>query len=121
MNRHCICALFAMLTGSLLPQTTSAVTRADAIGQTLRIGVNASSVALAVGLILNLFTGYQGTASWLMAAGLLMLMATPIARVTATVVEYARERDWTFFILTSIVLAELLAGIGAALILHRRF
>ncbi len=91
------------------------------IGQTLRIGVNASSVALAVGLILNLFTGYQGTASWLMAAGLLMLMATPIARVTATVVEYARERDWTFFILTSIVLAELLAGIGAALILHRRF
>ncbi|MBL8402866.1 MAG: FecR domain-containing protein [Candidatus Accumulibacter sp.] len=31
MNRHCICALFAMLTGSLLPQTTSAVTGADAI------------------------------------------------------------------------------------------
>ncbi len=31
MNRHCICALFAMLTGSLLPQAASAVTGADAI------------------------------------------------------------------------------------------
>lgn len=31
MNRHCLCALFAMLTGSLLPQAASAVTGADAI------------------------------------------------------------------------------------------
>lgn len=91
------------------------------IGQTLRIGVNASSVCLAAGLILSLFSSYQGSANWLMAAGLIMLMATPIARVFATVVEYASERDWTYFILTSIVLVELLAGIGAALILHRRF
>jgi len=90
------------------------------IGQTLRIGVNASSICLAAGLILSLFTGYSATADGLMAAGLIMLMATPIARVVATVVEYAVGRDWTYFILTSIVLVELLAGIGAALILHRR-
>lgn len=91
------------------------------IGQTLRIGVNASSLSLGAGLMLSLFSHYQVIADWLMAAGLIMLMATPIARVFATVVEYARKRDWTFFILTSIVLAELLTGIGAALILHRRF
>ena len=91
------------------------------IGQTLRIGVNASSICLTAGLTLSLFTGYTAIADALMAAGLIMLMATPIARVVATVVEYAASRDWTFFILTSIVLVELLAGVGAALILHRRF
>ena len=47
-------------------------------------------------------------------------MATPVARVAATLVVYAVSRDWTFFILTSIVLLELSAGIGAALPLHRR-
>jgi len=90
------------------------------IGQTLRIGMYASTVCLAIGLGLSLFTGLDGLAQWLMTAGLVALMATPVARVAATVVEYAVSRDWTFFILTSIVLLELSAGIGAALLLHGR-
>jgi hypothetical protein len=43
-----------------------------------------------------------------------------VARVATSVVEYARERDWTFFVCTSIVLLELGAGIVAALVFHRR-
>jgi uncharacterized membrane protein len=56
----------------------------------------------------------------LMNAGLMILMATPVARVAASVAEYARERDWTFVVLTSIVLLELCGGIIAALVFHRR-
>jgi uncharacterized membrane protein len=91
------------------------------IGQTLRTGVTASTVCLAVGLVVSLFTPYDAAAQWLMVAGLVLLMATPVARVAATVVEYAVERDWPFFVLTSIVLVELAAGVVAALVMHRRF
>ena len=55
-----------------------------------------------------------------MLVGLVALMGTPVARVAMSVVEYGRRRDWTFFVLTLIVLAELCAGIVAALVFHRR-
>jgi uncharacterized membrane protein len=90
------------------------------LGIILRIGVYASSACLAAGLVLNLTTNLTMLSSWLMTAGLVTLMATPIARVTASVVEYAVHRDWTFFALTAIVLLELSAGIVAALVFHRR-
>ena len=102
------------------PETMSATRLETVIGQTLRIGMYASTLCLAIGLGLSLFTGLDELAQGLMTAGLVVLMATPVARVAATVVEYAVSRDWTFFILTSIVLLELSAGIGAALLLHRR-
>jgi len=91
------------------------------IGQTLRIGVYTSSCCLAGGLVVSLLTRYDTTAQWLMVAGHVMLMATPVARVAATVVEYAVSGDWPFFVLTTIVLLELAAGVIAALVLHRRF
>lgn len=90
------------------------------VGQTLRVGVRASTLFLVLGLFISLVSDAP-VAQWLLSAGLVILMATPIARVAATVVEYASARDWTFFALTSIVLVELLAGIGAALVLHRRY
>jgi uncharacterized membrane protein len=48
--------------------------------------------------------------------GLLLLIATPIARVAFTLVAFAIQRDRTFVIITSIVLALLLFGLvfGAA-------
>ena len=55
-----------------------------------------------------------------MTTGLVMLMATPVARVAASVIEYLMHRDWPFFALTAIVLLELCAGIVAALVFHRR-
>ena len=104
----------------LTSQALSTARLETLIGQTLRIGMYASTLCLAIGLALSLFTSLDELAQWLMTAGLVALMATPVARVAATVVEYAVCRDWTFFILTSIVLLELSAGIGAALLLHRR-
>jgi uncharacterized membrane protein len=43
--------------------------------------------------------------------GLLVLIATPVARVLFSVVGYARQRDFTYVALTLIVLAVLLYGL----------
>jgi len=87
------------------------------IGLVLRAGVMASSVALAVGLVLE-FTNAPG-AQWLLHAGILTLLATPVARVVVSIAEYIRERDWTFATLTAIVLVELLASAVAALAFNK--
>lgn len=89
------------------------------IGRVLTIGVRTSAVFLAVGLALS-FAGATAVSAWLMTAGLLLLMATPVARVATSMIEYLRHRDWTFSILTAIVLLELCAGVVAALVFHRR-
>ena len=70
------------------------------IRRILQIGVTTSSVFLAIGLMI--------------------LMATPVTRVAASVVEYAVERDWLFVALTSLVLLEIIGGVIAALVFHRR-
>lgn len=90
------------------------------LGTILRVGVYASSVCLGAGLLLSLTTGADAVSGVLMTAGLVMLMATPVARVAASVVEYGVHRDWTFFTLTAVVLLELLAGIVVALVFHKR-
>jgi uncharacterized membrane protein len=45
--------------------------------------------------------------------GLLLLIATPVARVVFTVLAFAWERDWTYVVVTLIVLALLLYSLGA--------
>jgi uncharacterized membrane protein len=86
----------------------------EAIGRILRIGVTTSSLCLAIGLALSLW-GISGRASSLLLnAGLIILMATPVARVVISVGEYALEHDWVFVVMTSIVLLELLASVVAA-------
>ena len=88
------------------------------IGRVLRIGVTTSSVCLAVGLVLSMFG--VAAAGPLMNAGVLVLIVTPAARVVLSIVEYALARDWTFTLLTTIVLCELIAGAIAALVFHQR-
>jgi uncharacterized membrane protein len=39
--------------------------------------------------------------------GLLLLIATPVARVVFTVFAFARQRDWTYVLLTLVVVAVL--------------
>jgi len=85
-----------------------------AIGRILRIGVTTSSICLAIGLALTLARADAPLASLLLNGGLLILMATPVARVVISVGEYVRERDWFFVAMTSIVLLELLASVIAA-------
>ena len=52
-----------------------------AIGRILRVGVATSSLCLASGLALSLLIGPSGTSNLLLTAGLVILMATPVARV----------------------------------------
>ena len=92
-----------------------AVTRLErTIGAVLRAGVVFSTVCLAAGLVLTL-SGPQFLASFLLNAGIIVLLATPVARVIVSIVDYAQQRDWTFTVLTLIVLIELAAGALTAL------
>ena len=44
--------------------------------------------------------------------GMLLLIATPVARVAFTVLAFAYERDWTYVLVTLIVLVLLIYSIG---------
>ena len=43
--------------------------------------------------------------------GMFVLILTPLARVAMTMVLFAKQRDWTFVVLTSIVLGVLILGL----------
>lgn len=85
------------------------------LGVVLRTGALASTALLAAGLALALGRPPAALGPVLISAGLCMLMATPAARVIASVIGYATERDWTFFALTATVLVILLGSLLVAL------
>ncbi len=84
-----------------------------AIGRVLRLGVLTATVCLAAGLLLAL-TGMPTFPDVLLRAGLMLLLATPVARVIVSVVDYLREHDWLFVTLTVIVLLQLAASVVVA-------
>ncbi len=84
------------------------------LGRLLRTGVTLSTLTLAAGLIAALAGAGTGFASTLLAVGVVILIGTPIARVVVSSVAYALRRDWTFMVLTLVVLGELVASIVAA-------
>ena len=84
------------------------------IGEVLRFGTIASSTLLAIGLAMTLARYRSELARLLLEAGLIILIATPAARVVTSVIEYIRERDWLFVILTLIVLLALGGSVIAA-------
>lgn len=101
--------------------TEAAVSRLEAIiGVVLRVGVATSSVCLALGLALSFVPSAGASASWLLHIGIIVLLATPVARVVVSVVEYVSQRDWLFATLTIIVLLELMASAVAALAFNKR-
>lgn len=90
------------------------------IGVVLRAGVMLSSACLALGLVLSLSGSAASAAGLLLQVGILVLLATPIARVLVSIAQYIGERDWRFTALTVIVLVELMASVVAALIFGRK-
>ena len=90
------------------------------VGIVLRAGVIASSLCLTVGLLLFQAAGGGGLSSVLLNAGIIILLATPVARVIVSTVQYVHERDWTFATLTFVVLLELIASAVAALVFNRK-
>jgi uncharacterized membrane protein len=84
------------------------------IGWILRAGVIASSTLLGAGVLLSFLSpAYVGQA--ILRAGLVVLVATPIARVAASAVSYFVSKDWMFVALTTVVLLELAAAVAAAI------
>jgi uncharacterized membrane protein len=84
------------------------------IGEVLRFGTIASTALFAIGLVMALAGVRVALAGLLLNAALLILLATPAARVIVSVIEYIRERDWVFVVLTLVVLAALAGSVAAA-------
>ena len=84
------------------------------IGRLLHAGVVTSSLCLAVGLTLTIAGRFTAVAEDALVAGFLILLATPVARVVVSVVEYVRERDWSFVALTLGVLVALAGSVIVA-------
>ena|SRR5579862_1644687 len=55
-----------------------------------------------------------GDGEALIQLGILTLIATPVTRVIVSLLGFVRERDWTFVVLTAVVLAALAGGISQA-------
>jgi uncharacterized membrane protein len=75
------------------------------LGRLMFAGVIGSSGLLLAGVAMFL-VGARAT-STVLAAGLFVLMATPVLRVAVSVVESLRTRDW-FFVLTTLAVLVLL-------------
>ena len=69
----------------------------------LRVATWTAAVLLAAGLAVWL--AGAPAAGFILHAGIILLMATPVVRVVMALVEYLRERDWLFAALTAVVLA----------------
>ena len=83
------------------------------IGRILRTGVLASTVTLGAGLV----RWFADPASvTLLHAGLILLMAIPIARIAASLVDAIQRRDWLLIWATAGVLVVLASTIAYSLI-----
>ncbi len=85
------------------------------LGRLLAVGVIASAALLAIGLALWLSNPQSQAAFWLLNAGLMVLMATPIMRVVVSFAEYVTARQWFFAGVTIVVLVELSVTVLVAL------
>jgi uncharacterized membrane protein len=88
------------------------------LGRILFAGICGSSACLVVGLLL-LASPLNNASNVFFTVGLLVLLATPVARVAASIGGYCLERDWLFVGLTTIVLVELGLSVIAALVFNR--
>jgi uncharacterized membrane protein len=84
------------------------------LGRLLRVGVTLSTLALGAGMVAALAGVSANVSATLLTIGVLLLIGTPFARVVVSSIAYARNRDWTFMLLTLVVLGELIASIIAA-------
>ena len=102
------------------PSTGTSSKMERVVGIVLRSGVIASTACISMGLVLSLFLRNGAVAEFLLNTGILVLLATPVARVVVSTIEYVNERDWRFAALTGIVLLELVASAVAALVFNRK-
>jgi uncharacterized membrane protein len=101
--------------GSLTADASPFVRLEIHLGRLLAAGVTVSAILLAIGLGLWLFHPNHAAAMWLLNAGLIVLMATPIMRVVVSFAEYVSLGQWFFAGVTVLVLAELTITVLVAL------
>jgi uncharacterized membrane protein len=103
-----------------------------AIAYVLRGGVALSGLFIAVGLVLRMFEANDSRSmvaellsgqplsptaltawqpDYIIAIGLILLIALPIVRVAMTVFLFLKEKDYTYLAITLFVLAVLLVGV----------
>jgi uncharacterized membrane protein len=85
------------------------------LGRLLLIGLSTASALLSLGLVVQIAAPASSVSGTLLTMGLVTLMATPMLRVVASIVEYARMREWFFVLTTLVVLAELTVSVVVAL------
>ena len=80
----------------------------------LRVGVGVSALFVIIGMIVMIIGNPAG--EHIANLGLLLLIATPVARVAASIVLFARDRDYLYVAITTTVLLLLLLSfmLGAA-------
>jgi|SRR3954469_11005397 uncharacterized membrane protein len=110
----------------------------EIIGTLLRAGVLLAAAIVAIGAVLYLFRhglqpadyryfhgepknlaslrgiahyAFEGRGRGIIQFGLLLLIATPVARVAFSIFAFARERDWMYVTFTCIVFAVLCYGL----------
>lgn len=100
-----------------------------AVSLTLALGVSASLAAMAAGYVLALVRGgplpaaatpigelaaglLSADPGAVMSLGLLLLLATPAARVAVLVWQFSRRREWAFAAISLTVLAVLAASVA---------
>lgn len=87
----------------------------ERLGRILGAGGAIATVLLAAGLVVFFIAPAHAATAWLLHGGLILLMATPVARVVAAAAGYLQTRNWLFASLTLMVLSVLLAGVVIAM------
>ena len=65
------------------------------------------AIALVLGMILHIFSPGSPVSVGMLQAGLVALMAAPGVRIVVAVAERVRRRDWSFVLMTMVVVIEL--------------
>jgi uncharacterized membrane protein len=84
------------------------------LGRVLNVGTLVSTVTLALGLALALLRPGM-TATVLLHAGIMVLLATPVMRVFVSILTFASRQEWRFVVFTTTVLLLLVIGILVAI------
>lgn len=114
-----------------VPKESHAIVVEDFISQSLRWGVVISALIIALGLVTYLFTGNSGYPAGffptsilqvlkdvtrfksfaIIDLGLLLLIATPIFRVAASIIAFIFDRDRPYVLITTYVLIMLILSL----------
>jgi uncharacterized membrane protein len=85
------------------------------LSRVLKVGALTSTSLMAAGLVLQLAGVDLSLSATLTRAGLVVLMATPVARVVVSVGDFAMQNDWVFLGLTGTVLIILIGSLVIAI------